>query len=440
MGPEGSRLFRSLLGSMGIHPVSALEEFPFPDYRPLILIVNELPQDQDTLHRVHHFIAKVLQNGGAVLILTEHPGDLNGCFPEPTGLSVAEGKVFSTDPERCFLAYPGCPYPVLRGNARFAIRPLLRLAERSATNHPAALTLTQPSRYAQAIMAGFSRDCRIGNPPRRLAANQGLIAIGDGSEFNQPFRCLVISDPSLLMNQMLAASDPKEFRPQNLLFAFSMIRWLQGPEQRGHCLFLENGVPRSRFDPMPSSSPSVPPLPNPLDPRLQLRFVDYLNSALARFEDHDVPTRAILGEPDNEARRAGLLRTMLIGLAVIILSWAILRLWRNRHHAPRPVTPSYRTTPEPEPLSEPLLVMIRELFQSAGWSDWNQRPKQLPPLEVRGSQAKQLRRDLQQLWSLGQEPTPKRLPSRKDLETIIANAWAAADAGQWRFLPPGGIA
>ena len=437
-GPEGTRLFRSLLGSFGIYAIADVRDFPPDDFRSLIVIINEFPSDRVERRQIQQYAARVLQQGGAVLILTEQAGDLSECFPEPTGLFVDEGKVFSTDADRCFEAFPGCPYPVARGTGHPGLIPLVRLMERSATNHPAALTLTRPSRYAPAIMAGFSQDCRIGIPPRRLAENQGLLVIGDGHVFDQPFRCLILSDTSLFMNQMLAASDPKEYRPQNLSLACSMIRWLQGPEQRGYCLFLEHGVPRRRFDPLPSLSPPVPPLPNPLDPRLQSRLTDYLNTALARLEDNDIPTRAILGEPDNELRRANLLRTLLIGFAVIGLSWAILRLWGNRHHPHRPQPSASTTSGDQQPLPDHMQAMIRELFRNAGWSDWNQRPKSLPPVNIQGPQAKRLLQDLQRLWSLDREPTAKRLPSVKELETMIVNAWAAAEAGRWRFIPSGG--
>ncbi|MCZ2341254.1 MAG: hypothetical protein LC104_05585 [Bacteroidales bacterium] len=446
--PSGTYLFRGLLDAMGLQARYPEELNQLPAEQVLIVLFgysHDWP-DREMIQRVTR---RTLAGGGALLLAGEEPAQLQACFPRPTGLSISRERVFSLNPLACFDHYPGSPYPVARPSDVAGLGELLRVLPRTATNHPAALTLTRPSHYAQTVLAGFPSHCRLGADDQTLAENQGLLVVGSSPDPQRPYRTAILSDPSILTNQMLALADPQGNGPQNLLFAHRLIQWLQAPTNRSYCVFMDYGRPRDRFYPLITPPPlPIPPLPNPLDPQLQAKLTNAANHALTNLEDQDGFNRRIIGEPGDRRRFFAFLRTVAILTAMLTLLVFLYRFWAARHkpepryNAPKHAAPPHtrdpiqagRSTP---PLSETARLVLRELFRDQG-APTIEEAEPLPPLAVTGQHSRTLKKNIQHLWRLlTMTHTDKDIP-QKDLESMIASVWNAAQAGQWRFLPTGG--
>lgn len=439
------RVFRGILATAGLNPITEVNNLSEPELADVLMIVYGSPVPEADVPPKSAMAAarRILSHGGALLIISEDPGPLDGYFPRPTGLSIASGRVFETRPELCLDQYPGCPYPTARPAPDLELESLLKLAPRTATNHPGLLTLTEPSRYASQVVVGFPATCRYGLPPQTIAANQGLIVAGKGKDQNNPYRVLVVSDTSMFMNQLLAISDPQAAAPQNLTFAYEAVRWLQGPRTRTYCYFLDEGRVQERIFPLRSEFmdpiPPLPPLPNPLDPELQARVADGLNTAAAKFEDENGFNRPILGGDNSRKRFYDILRVVAIMTLVLVLLTGLYRTWTLRHEADL-ISPPNNITASSLPvdgamsrLSIEQLRVVRELFLAQGIQIPEKRSK-LPPIEITGRKSTGLTKDIRYLWSAmyGDSSSRSALPA-KEVETMIQKVWTAAQAGQWRF-------
>ena len=430
---NGTLIFRGVLAAAGVESVENPYSLAYEDLSNLIIIFHGRPDQPTSLSRIgfEDLSARTLKAGGAVLFLMEQPGSLDAYFPEPTGITITDGKVFSTRPDDCLDGYLGCPYPVPKPTTLDSLGEVLTAVPGTATNHPTALTLTNPSRFVREIVADFPRACRLGNTETRLAKNQGFMAAGAGRDGEPPFRCLVISDKSVVMNQMLAMSDPSGGGPRNLAFAYQVVKWLQGPgpDVRTRCLFLDEGMPRSRIDPLSAVPPlPIPPLPDPLDPAVQARLTDAGNAALANLADEDTFNRRIVGEPEDRQRFAGVLRALAIAAMIVVFVVAVYRGWASRH--PESRSPGVRPTTEVESPTE----VLRELFAGQGITLPEKRIE-LPPIEVSGPKSRMLRKNIRTLWDAMFGRVARSVARPKDMQTMIVDVWTAAQDGHWRFTP-----
>lgn len=446
--PSGTYIFRGLLEAMGLQAryPEELSELPADQVLVVLFGYSEDWPDQGLYQRITR---QTLAGGGALLIAGEDPAQLNAYFPRVTRLSISRERVYSLNPAECYDHYAGSPYPVVKQSHAPGLGEVLHTLPRVATNHPAALTLTRPSPYAQSVIAGFPSHCRLGLDHQPLADNQGFLVVGSSPDPQRPYRTAILSDPSVLTNQMLAISDPNGSGPQNLLFAHRLVQWLQAPTKRSYCIFIDYGRPRDRFYPLITPPPlPVPPLPNPLDPKLQKRMTTALNDTLTNLEDQDGFNRRLIGEPGDRRRFFAFLRTTAILAAILALLVFLYRFWTARYK-PEPRIPPVSSAPPPhairsphlgqrEPhLSETTRVILRELFWDQGAHAIGEA-EPLPPIRITGKHARSLKKNIPYLWRLITMTHPVIDIPQKDLESMIVSVWHAAQAGHWRFVSVGG--
>ena len=453
---DGTEVFRELFAVEGVTPVPSFDAAD--DLRSLILVLFGRPTADA---RAGELSAAVLAAGGAVLILAEQPSDLGPFFPaaEPTGLTVTGERVYCPNTDNCLDGDRW--FPLVRtldldktaGPSPFA-RPI-----RVATNVPSVLRLTRSSRYA-AELAYFPQDCQfVGRRGRHLVASEEggarrPFAVGGAGRDDDPFRCLVLSDPSVFINDMVVrgavvpAGGADE--PENLRFAVEIVRWLRGPEKRARCLFVEAGHARPSFSdagltyrPGPPPLPPVPPF-DPLDPRLQAALTDAADRALARAEDANRFNAAITGDPRNDGRFGSVLRTLAGVVAVGGVGWLLVRVRAARTPAAVAAVRAEAAAGRPADLirsgqlTEPVREFVVEMFVGRGMAT-GAASGPAPKVEATGAGATALARRVRAVWDqvVGPAATPVTTARWKELQPMIDEAWRAAEAGRWNVRPGG---
>jgi hypothetical protein len=253
----------------------------------------------------------------------------------------------------------------------------------------------------------------------------------------------------MLTNQMLAIADPAGSGPQNLIFAYRLVRWLQHPVNRTYCIFIDYGRPRDQFNPLISEPPlPIPPLPNPLNPALQSRITAAINDGLTGLEDRDVINRRLVGEPGERRRFFAFLRTAAVLTAGLALLMILYRIWAARqkpeslHQPPAGAHPPHalgfvdadRQQPR---LTETTRVILHELFVSQG-ADIRDPIGPRPRITVTGKNPRVLKKNIRYLWNLMRDSRSEVMIPQKDLESMIVSVWNAAHEGRWRFVTTGG--
>lgn len=470
----GSEAFRGLFRFHKVEPVrpGGLAE---ADYADLIVVVlgRVRPAAPGAIDPAP-YTQRALRNGGAVLIATEEPGSLSRLFPDQPNVQITGESVLSPEDRGAYADLPHCPFVVPRLPGDFdklmwqvtAPDPewgLFLGIDRLATNVPGALRVTSESRHTRGRLAGYppgSRINRRGRPEPTLPPDR-LFAVGGSGRADLPFRSLVLADPSVFSNQMMAP--PPDMPPnQNVAFADRVVQWLRGPTDRSKCLFIENGIPRTDFDvvryealqempPLP-----VPPMPDPLDPELQRKVTDAINRGIANWQDDDRPNEIVAG---TDSRFNRVLRFLASVAAVVLLVLLVRRVWRGRHEPDVPPIPTdtgrVAGTAPPGSLArrrEEILQAgdfggvvreyLQELFASRGLPVGADRPHKLPEVVVQGRGNTTLREDLRILWDVafGPRPRPVTYTRWKELEPMIDAVRRAAAEGRWRFADTGDAA
>jgi hypothetical protein len=471
LAPESTELFRGLLDFHGLQPltVSQFDSLPPGDVVVVVFgVTAAFPEGRD----IATFTRTVLQRGGSVLIASDYQGPIGRLFPAPSDLAVTGERVAAHGEEsRRFRNRAECPYvaptPSLLdlGAAgldigSFAEEKALFFGRRQiATNRPSALFQgRRQSPYDRNVLAQFPPGCEDGRTDLPLAENRVFAVGGSGGPGELPFRCLVLADQSVFSNQMLQAADETGGpATQNLAFANDVVRFLRGPDGavRKHCLFVENGVVRDRFDVVKfsASAPiSVPPLPIPsfTNPEFQRKLTDLVNEQVAARQDRD-SFNNFLASSDN--RYTTTLRALALGLGVLAIVYFLSRVWRQRHEPDRPPVPTDtgRIAGSAPPGSiarrrEELLQSgnytplvqdyLRELFGERGLAAAHDpSPRTMPALRVSGPDAKALKSHIHILWNMAYGPVarPVTYSRWKELEPMIEVVRRAADEGRWGF-------
>lgn len=479
--PTGTQFFRGLLAFAGVRPLATpdgiIEDAPvpedrreraLPEARGIILIVVGVPRRADPNFNLAALSARVLRDGGAVLIATENPASLADFFPDAAPLSVVGEKAFTLKESSRFNANGWCGFamptrnPDDPGFGRIFNRN--RPAEpdwfdrfpRVATNRPSGLVLREGSKTQYVRPVGrLPKSARIGGPEgQNWPTDRYLVTAGAGPD-THPFRAAVVADTSVFINQMMTAPDPGDptrLGTDNLAFAVDLLDWLRGPERRSACLFVENGDIIPEFDELKFSVPAddaVPPVPVPnIDLQaLERRVLDGVTDAIDKFQAADHVNRFLARD---ESRFSQMLQIVAAGAAAVFAFFLLSRTWASRH---RPDVP-----PPPKPpvsrgagladrgaelarsadVSGPVRGYVRLLFVGRGLPG-GRFPRKMPPVEVTGPGRAQLRADLRELWDLATaDPQPLNFARWKELEPVIEAVRRAGDRGQWRFLdgPP----
>lgn len=469
----GSEAFRGLFRHHNVEPVLP-GQLAEDDYANLIVVVLGHPRvgGRDQIDPAR-YTSRALRNGGAVLIAVENQLSLRGFFPDQTDARITGELVICHDLMRAYAGFPNGPFAVPRQpgdidkllwqvSAPDAEWGLFLGINQLATNVPGTLVVASKSRYLRAQLAGYPPTASVqfngGGGP--LREDRLFAAAGSGGA-DLPFRSLVLADPSVFSNQMMAP--PPGMPPnQNVAFADRVVQWLRGPTERSKCLFIENGVPRTDFDvvryealqgmpPLP-----VPPLPDPLDPELQRKVTDAANRWIARIQDNDSLHERIAG---SDRRFYRVMRFLAAVAAVGLLVLLIRRAWRGRHEPDVPPVPTdtgrVAGTAPPGSLArrrEEILQAgdygavvreyLQELFASQGLPEAEVQPRKLPEVRVTGRGNTTLREHLRILWDVAFCPRPRPVSYTrwKELEPMIDAVRQAAAEDRWRFADTGDAA
>ncbi|HET6574341.1 MAG TPA: hypothetical protein VFG68_12095 [Fimbriiglobus sp.] len=468
--PEfGSEAFRGLLHLREVEPVDTAD-LRDTDYADLIVVVLGYPRP--TLFNPAPHVQRALREGGAVLIAIDEPVQLSHYFPEPTNVEITGEQVTTGVKDLAYGGQTYCPFVVPRQPGPFD-KDLLTLGssetewglflgiDRLATNVPGSIRVQKESRFVRSRLAGYPPALQLPGRARPGRTDDRQFAVAGSGGKDSPYRCLVLADPSVFSNQMLAP--PPGWPPnQNVVFADRVVRWLRGPTNRSKCLFIENGVPQTafdivRYDAMQSLPPlPVPPIPDPLDPELQRKVTDAANRWIARVEDNDSLHKRLAGT-DNRFYRVT--RFLAAVAALVLLVLLIRRAWRKRHEPDVPPVPTdtgrVAGTGPPGSLArrrEEILQAgdygpvvreyLQEMFVAQGLPAAADPPHRLPEVRVKGRGGTTLREHLRILWDVafGPRPRPVNYGRWKELEPMIDAVRRAAADGRWRFEETGDAA
>ncbi len=465
---RGSEAFRGLLRYFKVEPVRP-EQLKPEDYPNLIVIVLGRPEIQSD---VTPYTQQTLRAGGAVLIAVEHPIQLSNFFPEPPGL-VVSGAFVVDKPKEAYAELVECPYvvphePVGFDKALAFLNPLdsewslFTGIDELATNMPGTILVSQESKYVRSQLAGYSPSARLtfrGRLTAQSVSRDQLFAVGGSGGKKDPFKSLVLADPSVFSNQMMI---PPMGRPSNdnFLFAVRLLQWLRGPGGRTKCLFIENGIPIDNFDVVRYDAlQGMPPLPvpSPLDllkPEFQQKLTDAFNRKIADIQDNDSINRKLAGTDRRYRESLWFLASVA---ATVLLLLLLRRGWRARHDPDVPPIPSDTGhvvgAAQPGSLArrreeilqsgdytEVVREYLQELFASNGLNDPGSKPSsQLPTVRITGRGNTTLREYLHILWGVayGSSTAQVTYSRWKELEPMIEFVRRAAEDGRWRFADTG---
>jgi len=479
---NGSELFRGLLSFHKIEPLKA-GELRNADYSKLIVVVMGLPTRNDPKLDLSFHVRETLQAGGSVLLAADGSGPLASYFPRrQSSLALTGETVFEPDESHalvengwCPFARPTTPSPLdllLWERQKQSPGPewtLFAGLNRIATNVPHALRLpSRPTRYDRYALARFPSGSLVGGPAGdRLASDRALAVGSSGVEPNEePFRCLVVSDPSIFTNQMMAVNlDNTGPGTDNLAFANNVAQFLKANGDRTKCLFVENGRMIEKFDdvqfaasPLPDMPPlPIPPLPSPLDPGVQSKLTDFVNNSVDRWQTKDGPNGTVVGRPARDQRVTGVLAFLaVLATAVIVLLKMRALRWSSYKGDVLPVpTDTGRVVSSGPPgtvarrkeellqggnYTGPVSEYLKEFFVGRGYVvPTGEIPKKLPKVTITGGDSGTLRSQLKALWEVAFDPKSKPVGFTrwKELEPMIAAVKRAAEADRWRFAPEG---
>ena len=479
----GTQLFRGLFHYYGIEPLRSPRDVTVDNSRDTIVVVL-LRRDDNTRGSVEELFssttAAVLRGGGSLLIATDRTGRTSPFFPAEVKTEVevslpvyAPKAGLDDDPARPFVTarYPsGIQLLTWQSNNRPKGTEWTLFEGRThvAVNGGSALRVTTPSSpYVEHSLAGFPDGSRFGSAAGvPFDRSKYSFAVGGSGVMpgQPPFRSLVLGDPDVFSNGLIAAADPTgRPRTDNLAFANTVVQWLRGPEDapRTRCLFVDSGRVVSRFDEVKyvAAAPGVPPIPVPdlTAPETQAKLADAANRYIAEREDADAFNHALAGSDQKYVRTA---RVLAVAAAVVALLCLLLRAARGRHHPDLPPIPTDtgRVAGSAPPGSvarrreevlqhgdyaEYVREYLRDLFAARGLPapPNGTAPKDLPDVRVLGPDAKALKAHLRILWEVAYGPSKPVPYSRwKELEPMIDAVRRAADEGRWQFATPGGAA
>jgi hypothetical protein len=443
---QGTALFRGLLHFYGVKPVV---DVPERGSRETIVVI--LGHPQNLTPSPAKLVQSTLAAGGSVLIASETPMGLSSYFGEDTRFDIG-GDVVCTVPENCLNGDPNLP--LIRG--RWNLEGFdTRTDWKIATYRPGSISLASVPDSVRGFSAKFPVGCRWGF--RDLAINEVFAAGGAGGE-RQPYRCLVVADEKVFGNQMLYAS-AREFRgvtPDNFRFANEVVKWLTADGTRRECVFIENGQVQQALDEfdftaLPITPPKdvpFPPLPSPLDRKLQENVAKVIDEGLAKFEDDDRIAQAL--KRDNRFYGGLIAAAAILGLALALVLFA-RRVWNARHRPdfqPLPADPHLLGGEAATGSFEhrrlelmrsgdfraPVVAYLRRMFESRGLGA-GVSGAAMPPLEIRSRNRGELKAMIRELWEeafvFDGDPLP--YTRWKEIEQSLSAVKSAADGGLWEF-------
>jgi len=436
---DGPELFQAWLKLAGVMPLSIAEALG-GEFKPseTILVVwgteGSLKMQIDWASAAR----SVLEIGGAVVILSHEPTELGALIAGQPGIRITGESPAGNPPDG---VYPISwfdslkpPFSELMNSAGMTSRPLQKLG----TPTPHRLTIRN--------LAGPLKE-----PLAYLTDLGWPFAMGGEGPKGNPYRFLVFADQNVFSNAMLLDSNL-----DNYWLALNTVRFLQGPEKRSRCLFLDHGRVVETF-PLEFTTPPLPdvPLPMPGWRQLQTIVTDAGNRMIDRLETQDSMNKSLLGRSAGEQNRrmAGWLQT----LGMIAAVFAVLYLLRKVLKARQPQDPVLKSRFSP-PISHTLLgrrgeellrqdnlielarAAARDLFREAGAPEAS--GSRAPPIEFSRGRPADLEEQIARLWRLafGKGLTTMKAERWVDFERTLAAVNQAHENKHWRFAANGNVA
>lgn len=454
--PDGTEVFRWLLHTRKIEPLSEAELANRLDLNDVIVIV--LGEDTHLVNRMwptRWASVVTIDHGGAALVASDDGLDLGGFSAVARPFGVNGDSVTASEPGTSFRNKVTCPFvapfePPDRAGPEWKLFDGL---DRVATNQPSYLTLPTRTGWGISPIAGYPPGCR--NPfAERVGTPRTPFAVGATDPAGRrSYRLLVMADPSVFINLMLVES------PDNLTLARRTVEYLQDPQgvDRKKCLFIQNGAVVTRFDSLKSVlGEQPPPIPLPSLDKLQEKLVDVGNRVVDHVQENDLPARA--GRYLVDALFRNGVGSILLWIVLILFKIYLLkRVWGRRvptdvPPAPpggRPV-PTRGETPagvfdrrqrellRRNNLYEPVRAVVRDLFTAAGApaGAGPGLPRVVVAAVVRRPDT--LRDALADLWKIAFGP-PKIVTVQRWtlLEPLVERVRRAHADGKWRFAAAG---
>jgi hypothetical protein len=471
----GTELFRALLDRSGLKPVTRDEYNRMVRFDDLIVIVLGDPEvERNRLFQIdpRHIIERALSNGGAVLVATDTDLALGFAF-RPNGqasASIVGIRVECLNTKATLENRRNCPFVVpippqdprlgdlvptttalgklFHGDEQSGLRPLRRVA----TNHPAAIHVTDFVGHFRFPLARYPRNCVISRDDGQqfLLPDTALFAIGGfGPEDDNftPYNYLALADHSVFINQMLL-----EPNTDNLELTYRVIDYLRKPNPlnprdstRKRCLFIENGRIVERFDELRQAFKQQMPLPQVNLWAIQDKLVDLGNAIIDDVQNRDVPNKLVVGG----FGLPGILRFLVLLLTLIALWFILQRMFASRKPTDLPPAlkvPSASTGPpgvfdrrqrellRRNNLYEPVRDLLRDFFTRATIGG---EPGPKPPkLHISNSVRKpeSLRTAIHDFWKLAfGPPTVVTIKRWREMEPYFERLQQAHADGQWWF-------
>jgi hypothetical protein len=464
---DGFQLFRGLLDRAGIKPITR-QEFDrgwLNRWDDVIVIVVGDPAGRMNNVNAISFVHTSVNNGGAGFVAADSYVHLGVTLMQNLGgqdsAKIESGRVECKDPRSVHTvkldgggmeSMPSCPYVVpVPLNGASPLSKIFAGLNHVATNEPSYLRVSGFSGEFRYALARFPKqsvliDNQLGNRRVRPLPDDALFAIGgDGPDGNNQssYRFLAMADHSVFINQMLI-----EPGTDNLELTYRTIEYLQGPNKRRRCLFIENGSVVEKFDELAQafrqSRPS-PPIPN-LD-KMQQKLTDFGNELADRLQTNNVPNKMLLAI----ASLPAIMRFFLV-VAAIYSTWYLMRrLFTVRKPTDIPQPPSVAAAATGPPgvferrqkelirrdnLYEPIRDLVRDYFATVGIHGTQHGPK-VPKLVISDMVRKpeSLKLAIKDFWRLAFGP-PQEVTVRRwrEMEPYFERLQQAHADGKWRFV------
>ncbi|MFO0822978.1 MAG: hypothetical protein U0792_07640 [Gemmataceae bacterium] len=411
---DGTELFRAFLDRQGVKPVTRedVDRGRVRFTEDLIVIVlgdhSNWHLDPDPL-----VLARTAVNrGGAAVVAAD-----TECSYHFRQVMVSFGRVQSPE-HACLHGDVDCPFVVPITDGGRQAEPdtptgrVFQKLTRVATNTPSYLHVNRFMGESRFALAKFPNGSTASVPRRAPwdVPDDALFAVGgDGPDLDNetPYRFLMMADHSVFINEMLI-----EPGTQNLELTYRVIEFLQGPQKRKRCLFIENGQVIEKFDGLRQAfAKPKPQMPMPNLWNSQEKLVDLGNKIV-----DEAQSRNLLNNMLNKLVRLPSLMRLLVLLATLYGMWFLMRrFFSSRKPTDIPPAPAVAGVATGPPgvfdrrqkelirrnnIYEPVRDMVRDYFSSLG-IETNPGPK-MPEVVITRAVRKpeSLRLALKDFWKL----------------------------------------
>jgi hypothetical protein len=462
----GAELFRSMFGFYGFEPVTDPDALRSDELSKVtVVVIGRLPEGRQAWSFAD-LSRRVLQAGGALLLVTDQPGPVGRYLPGLPDVAVLDGYAFNSDSAYCYRRQSDHPLLKTAPDPLSLLRQadILPAPERSLFEPRDRLVSARPSAFQVSDRPFWLADLAKFPPLTRFRLADGTsfladplpVAVGGTGPKKNPFRCLLVADPDVFGNRLLVGQDGTGGATNNLEFAARVIRYLKPADtDRPKCVFVEGGVVQSDLATIPLhtlADTPLPPVPSPLDPAVQARMADVINRTIDDAQTKDRANAALTkANRDGSERFPRLMLFLLVAAALAAAGWFVRRAWGARHAPDLPALPAgpVRTAAAGEPGSlahrreelilagdyaGPVSEFLNDLFVRQGLpADEYRHPRKPPAVAVAGADARAIRNNLHILWGVAYGSERVSYSRWKELEPMIAAVKRAADDGRWRF-------